>query len=100
MLPLAGLAVAGLAIGYAEATGKGSDQVPFSGQSALGPQVQNSAMYTVWALLALIAVLLATVLLFSDGLAVTRIAPADSEDPDASRSPAPPVRAGPGTTKG
>ena len=176
VLPLAGLAVAGLAIGYAEATGKGSDQVLFSGQSALGPLVQNSATYTVWALLALIAckavaygislgsfrggpifpalfigaaggialshlpglplvpavamglgamsvvmltlpltsVLLATLLLFSDGLAVTplvivavvvayvvaaRIAPADSEDPDASSSPAPPVRAEPGTAK-
>ena len=48
VLPLAGLAVAGLAIGYAEATGKGSDQVLFSGQSALGPLVQNSATYTVW----------------------------------------------------
>jgi chloride channel protein, CIC family len=55
VLPLAGLAVAGLAIGYAEATGKGSDQVLFSGQSALGPLVQNGATYTVWALLALIA---------------------------------------------
>jgi H+/Cl- antiporter ClcA len=55
VLPLAGLAVAGLAIGYAEATGKGSDEVLFSGQSALGPLVQNSATYTVWALLALIA---------------------------------------------
>jgi len=28
---------------------------------------------------------------------VARIAPADSEDPDASSSPAPPVRAEPGT---
>jgi H+/Cl- antiporter ClcA len=55
VLPLAGLAVAGLAIGYAEATGKGSSEVLFSGQSALGPLVQNSATYTVWALLALIA---------------------------------------------
>jgi H+/Cl- antiporter ClcA len=55
VLPLAGLAVAGLAIGYAEATGKGSDEVLFSGQSALGPLVQNSATYTVWALLALFA---------------------------------------------
>lgn len=53
LLPLAGLAVAGLAIGYAEATGKGSDDVLFSGQSALGPLIQNSATYTVGALLLL-----------------------------------------------
>jgi len=30
-------------------------------------------------------------------IVVARIAPADSEDPDASSSPAPPVRAEPGT---
>ena len=54
-LPLAGLAVAGLAIGYAEATGKGTDDVLFSGQSALGPLIQHSATYTVGALLILMA---------------------------------------------
>jgi len=53
ILPLAGLAVAGLAIVYAEATGKGTDDVLFSGQSALGPLIQNSASYSVGALLLL-----------------------------------------------
>jgi len=53
VIPLAGLAVAGLAIGYAEATGKGTDDVLFSGQSALTPLIQNSATYTVGTLLLL-----------------------------------------------
>jgi H+/Cl- antiporter ClcA len=55
VLPVAGLAVAGLAIGYAEATGKGSSDVLFSGQSGLGPLVQHSATYTAGALLLLVA---------------------------------------------
>ena len=54
VIPLAGLAVAGLAIGYAEATGKSSSDVLFSGQSALGPLIQNSSTYTVGALLLLV----------------------------------------------
>jgi len=53
LLPLAGLAVAGLAIGYAEATGKSFNDVLFSGQSALTPLIQNSATYTVGTLLLL-----------------------------------------------
>ena len=53
--PLAGLAVAGLAIAFAAATGKGSSEVLFSGQSALGPLIGNSARYTVGALLLLLA---------------------------------------------
>ena len=52
--PLAGLAVAGLAIGYAEGTGKPSSQVLFSGQSALPPLVQHAAGYTAGALLLLV----------------------------------------------
>ena len=52
-VPLAGLAVAGLAIGYAEGTGKSSNDVLFSGQEALGPLIQHSASYTVGALLLL-----------------------------------------------
>ena len=51
--PVAGLAVAGLAIGYAAATGKGSSDVLFSGQTALGPLIDHSASYTVGALLLL-----------------------------------------------
>ena len=37
LTPVVGLAVAGLAIAFAAATGKGSAEVLFSGQSALGP---------------------------------------------------------------
>jgi hypothetical protein len=53
--PVVGLAVAGLAIAFAAGTGKGSSEVLFSGQSALGPFISNSASYTVGALLLLIA---------------------------------------------
>jgi hypothetical protein len=52
---VAGLAVAGLAIAFAAATGKGSSEVLFSGQSALGPFVAHSAGYTVGALVLLLA---------------------------------------------
>jgi H+/Cl- antiporter ClcA len=51
---VAGLAIAGLAIAYAEATGKNSSEVLFDGQAALGPLVTNGASYTVGALLLLI----------------------------------------------
>jgi len=54
VIPLAGLAVAGLAIGYAEATGKGTDDVLFSGQTALSPLIQNAASYTVGTLVLLV----------------------------------------------
>ncbi len=53
--PLVGLAVAGLAIAFAAATGKGSAEVLFSGQSALGPFIAGSASYTVGALVLLLA---------------------------------------------
>src|SRR5580700_4239635 len=53
--PLLGLAVAGLAIAFAAATGKGSGDVLFSGQSQLGPFLSHSASYTVGALLLLMA---------------------------------------------
>ena len=52
--PVAGLAIAGLAIAFAAGTGKGSSEVLFSGQSALGPFITNSASYTVGALLLLL----------------------------------------------
>jgi hypothetical protein len=52
--PVAGLAVAGLAIAFAAGTGKSSSEVLFSGQSALGPFITNSASYTVGALLLLL----------------------------------------------
>jgi H+/Cl- antiporter ClcA len=54
VIPLAGLAVAGLAIGYAEATGKSTDDVLFSGQSALSPLIQNAGSYTVGTLVLLV----------------------------------------------
>ncbi len=53
--PLAGLAIAGLAIAFAAGTGKSSSEVLFSGQSALGPLITHSASYTVAALLLLMA---------------------------------------------
>jgi H+/Cl- antiporter ClcA len=53
--PVVGLAVAGLAIAFAAVTGKGSSEVLFSGQSALGPLIAHSASYTVGALVLLIA---------------------------------------------
>ena len=53
--PLVGLAVAGLAIAFAAATGKGSADVLFSGQDQLGPFISHSASYTVGALLLLLA---------------------------------------------
>jgi len=55
LTPLIGLAVAGLAIAYAAATGKSSSDVLFSGQSTLGPFIAQSGSFTVGALLLLIA---------------------------------------------
>jgi H+/Cl- antiporter ClcA len=55
VLPVVGLAVAGLAIAFAEATGKSSSDVLFSGQTALPTVVADSATYSVGALLLLVA---------------------------------------------
>jgi chloride channel protein, CIC family len=52
-MPLIGLAIAGLAIAYAAGTGKGSSEVLFSGQDALGPLIIHGSSYTVGALLLL-----------------------------------------------
>jgi H+/Cl- antiporter ClcA len=54
-LPLAGLAIAGLAIAYGAGSGKGTSEVLFSGQTALGPLITSGASYTVAVLLLLIA---------------------------------------------
>ena len=54
LTPVIGLAVAGLAIAFAAGTGKGSSEVLFSGQSALGPFVDHAASYTVGALVLLL----------------------------------------------
>jgi H+/Cl- antiporter ClcA len=52
--PLIGLAIAGLAIAYAAGTGKGSSEVLFSGQDALGPLIEHASSYTVGALVLLL----------------------------------------------
>jgi H+/Cl- antiporter ClcA len=54
VVPLAGVAVAALAIIYAEATGKPTSDVLFSGQNALDPLITHAASYSVGALLLLI----------------------------------------------
>lgn len=54
LTPLVGLAVAGLAIAFAAATGKNSSEVLFSGQSALGPFIGHAASYSIGALLLLL----------------------------------------------
>jgi len=53
--PAAGLAVAGLAAAYGAGSGRGTSEVLFSGQNALGPLVTHGASYTVAALLLLVA---------------------------------------------
>ena len=53
--PAAGLAIAGLAVAFAAGTGKGTSEVLFSGQSALGPLITHAASYTVGALVLLVA---------------------------------------------
>jgi H+/Cl- antiporter ClcA len=53
--PVAGLAVGGLAIAFAALTDRGSSVVLFSGQSALPTLIQQSADWTVGALLLLLA---------------------------------------------
>jgi H+/Cl- antiporter ClcA len=53
--PVVGLVIAGLAIAYAEGTGKSSSEVLFSGQTGLSPLIMNASAYTVPALLLLLA---------------------------------------------
>jgi chloride channel protein, CIC family len=55
LTPVFGLAVAGLAIVYGEATSHSSSQVLFSGQDALSPLIQHAADYTAAALALLVA---------------------------------------------
>ncbi len=54
VVPLAGVAVALLAIIYAEATGKATSDVLFSGENALDPLITHAASYSVGALLLLL----------------------------------------------
>jgi H+/Cl- antiporter ClcA len=53
--PVAGLAVAGLAVAYAAGTGRPSSDVLFSGQSALPSLVSHAAGYSAGALVLLVA---------------------------------------------
>ncbi len=55
LTPVAGLAIAGLAIAYAEGSGHPTSDVLFSGQTFLGPLITHAAAYTASALLLLIA---------------------------------------------
>jgi H+/Cl- antiporter ClcA len=54
LMPVLGVLIAGLAIGFAEATGHGASNVLFSGQDDLGPLVDGPAGWTVGALLLLV----------------------------------------------
>ncbi len=54
LTPVAGLAVAGLAIGFAEATGRGSAFVLFSGQNMMSPLISGAATWGVGALVLLV----------------------------------------------
>jgi len=55
LLPVAGLVVAGLAIAFSEAAGKGFEEVLFSGQDALGPLVADPGAWSLSALALLLA---------------------------------------------
>jgi hypothetical protein len=55
LMPVSGALIAGLAIGFGEATGKPSSTVLFSGQSALGPLITQASEWSTGALLALVA---------------------------------------------
>jgi H+/Cl- antiporter ClcA len=54
LLPVLGLAIAGLAIAFAEISGKSSSQVLFSGENALAPLLEQATTWTVGALVLLI----------------------------------------------
>jgi H+/Cl- antiporter ClcA len=54
LMPVVGLLIAGLAIGFGQATDKSSSEVLFSGQSALPPLVGQAATWSVGALLLLV----------------------------------------------
>jgi H+/Cl- antiporter ClcA len=50
LMPALGLGIGGLAIAFAEGSGKSSSEVLFSGQSALPPLIEQSATWSVGAL--------------------------------------------------
>jgi H+/Cl- antiporter ClcA len=55
LMPLLGLIIAGLAIAFAEATGKATSMVLFSGQDQLGPLLTQAAGWSVGSVLLLLA---------------------------------------------
>jgi chloride channel protein, CIC family len=55
LMPVLGIAIAGLAIGFGEATDKPASEVLFSGQSALGGVVSHASEWSVGALLLVVA---------------------------------------------
>ncbi|MDQ5894691.1 MAG: hypothetical protein QG596_952 [Actinomycetota bacterium] len=55
LLPLSGLVVGGLAIAFAEISGKGFEEVLFSGQDSVGSLVANADSWTLSALALLVA---------------------------------------------
>ncbi len=55
LTPVVGLAVGGLAVAYAEGSGRSTSEVLFSGQSALPGLVAHASTYTVGVLLLLLA---------------------------------------------
>src|SRR6516225_8631779 len=54
LMPVLGLAIAGLAIAFGQATTHGSSQVLFSGENALAPMIQQAATWTAGALVLLV----------------------------------------------
>jgi hypothetical protein len=54
-LPVGGLVVGLLAVGYTQWTGKPTSDVLFSGQTAIGPLIEHTAGYSARALLVLLA---------------------------------------------
>jgi H+/Cl- antiporter ClcA len=54
-MALLGLLIGGLAVGFEQATDKPASEVLFSGQTALGPLIDNASTWSVGALLALLA---------------------------------------------
>jgi H+/Cl- antiporter ClcA len=54
LMPVLGLVIAGLAIGFADATSHDASDVLFSGQEALGPLIGSAADWSVGALLLLV----------------------------------------------
>jgi H+/Cl- antiporter ClcA len=55
LMPVLGLVVGALAVGFAEATDKSASEVLFSGQTAVGPLIASAAGWSVGALLLLVA---------------------------------------------